>query len=864
MLSSYLRALLLSLLFATPLCAYAQGSVSGRLTDGKAPVSYATVTILRPDSSVVNGDLSKDDGSFNVTPVSDGSYLLRVESIGFTTKFLTVSVAGGKETRQGNIVLKANATSLAEVSITGEKRVMELKVDKKIFNVEKNTTTAGGSATDVLQNVPSVSVDADGTVNLRGKSNVTILIDGKPATMLGSDVTSALQSLPAGSIESVEVITNPSARYDAQGTTGIINIVTKKDGRFGVNGNVSVGAGTRDKFNANAGITVKKGKWSTFLNLSARQNHTFNNVKTNRQDTTGISYYTYEHVPRLFNGSFNSIGATYDINKNNAITFTENVNIMEFGFRDSSDFYIYPQPEQQGTPTFHRFRNTEFSGSPISFSHSLDYRRKFNKKGRELNVDATYATTTMERKQQFLTIIDVNSTPAYVIKSNSPGSGGNSSLNIWADYVDPITTNGKLGIGFKSQFYNFNSSNAPYIDTADITPDNPPLIDSSQFTVYNYDQQIHAAYVNWSDQVDKFSYQAGLRVEDAIYDGTGSIPRPAKFHNEFLNLFPSAFVSYQLPKDQSIYINYSRRTNRPNFFQMMPFKDFSNPGTVSMGNPNILPEFINNIEVSYSRNTPKGHTYIVSTYFAQTSNLSERVLRPITAGDSVLGLAEQVGQLLSQPVNIASGTTYGVEGTARLQLSKIWDATLSGNFFTNKLEIGDLGPQYTALIANTGGLGWFGKVNSNLKLPKNFSLQLNGNYESRKVIAQGNQRESYWIDLAVKKSFWKNKGSLTINCSDVLKTRRFINDYTTNTYTQTIDRTKETRIGNISFTYRFGKTDNGKQGMGGGGRGGKREKRVEPPSDEDRGKNLKQNDDDNGGGGGGNAGGNGGGGQRGK
>lgn len=844
----YLCNLFYCFLFITPACVWAQGSVSGKLTDGKNPVSYATVTVLKTDSSVVNGDLSKDDGTFKVSPVGDGSFLLRVESIGFATRFMNITVSEGREAKLGNIALKANATQLSEVNITAEKRVMELKVDKKVFNVEKNTTTAGGSATDVLQNVPSVSVDVDGNVNLRGKGNVTVLIDGKPATLLGSDVTSALQSLPAASIESVEVITNPSAKYDAQGTTGIINIVTKKDGRFGINGNVSAGAGTRDKYNANAGITVRKGKWSTFLNLSYRQYHTFNNVATHRQDNpqeTANSYYTYEHVPRLFDGSFNSIGATYDINKNNSITLTENVNVMQWGYRDNSDYYIYALPHQQGAPFFHRYRYSEALGGPLSFSTSLDYRKKFNKKGRELNVDGTYATTTMSRTQSYRTAIDTLGAQAYYIESQAPGSGGNNSLNVWADYTDPLfTQNGKLGMGFKSQFYDFYSSNNPSIDTTGVSH----RFDSSQYTVYNYHQQIHAAYVNWSDQLGKISYQAGLRVEDAVYDGTGSVPRPATFHNSFLNLFPSAFVSYQLPKDQSIYINYSRRTNRPSFFQMMPYKDFSNPGTVSMGNPSILPEFIDNIELSYSRNTEKGHTFIVSSYFAKTKNLSERVLRPITDGDSVLGLGAQVGQLLSMPVNIASGTTYGLEGTGRFQLTKIWDATLNVNFFNNELTIGNLGPRYTALISNTSGYGWFGKVNSNLKLPKNFSLQMNGNYESPKVITQGKQRESYWIDLAVKKSFWKNKGSLTINCSDVMKTRRFINDYNAGTYTQTINRTKETRIGNISFTYRFGKTDNGKAGMG-GGRAGKREKRVEPPSDEDRGKNLKQNDDDNSGGG---------------
>jgi len=204
------------------------GSVSGKLIDANNnPVSYATVTLLRADSSVVNGDLSKDNGSFNIAPTGVGNFRLRIESIGLTTKFINVQItADAPDKKMGNVKVAESDNALKEVSIVGEKPIMELKVDKKVFNVEKNTTTAGGSATDVLQNVPSVSVDADGNVSLRGKSDVTILIDGKPSTMLGTDVASALQSLPAGSIESVEVITNPSAKYDAQGTSGIINIIT--------------------------------------------------------------------------------------------------------------------------------------------------------------------------------------------------------------------------------------------------------------------------------------------------------------------------------------------------------------------------------------------------------------------------------------------------------------------------------------------------------------------------------------------------------------------------------------------------------------------------------------------------------------
>ncbi|MCF8448669.1 MAG: TonB-dependent receptor [Taibaiella sp.] len=863
----YLTIVLCNLVFfflVLPAQAQTAGSVSGKLTDNNnSPVSYVNVTLLRTDSTVANGDLTKDDGAFRITPVNTGNYLLRIESLGFETKYVSVSLPdGASEKKLGTIKLSQTQQSLKAVEITGEKRVMELKVDKKVFNVEKNITTAGGSATDVLQNVPAVSVDMDGNVSLRGKSNVTILIDGKPATMLGSDVASALQSLPAGSIESVEVITNPSAKYDAQGTTGIINIVTKKDGRLGINGNVTLGAGTRDKYNANLGLNIRKGKWSTFFNSSGRINRTFHNVTTQRLDevmTNGNrqSYYTYEHVPRLFNGLFNTIGATYDIDKNNAITLTQNVNFMQWGFKDYSDYTIYSAPNEGGQTLVRRDRYSDMLGSPVSFSTAFDYKHKFRKKGEEINIDATYASMAVDRTQNFRTILDTNGVYAYNIRSSAPGSGGNNSLNVWADYTNPLfTANGKLGLGFKTQIFNFYSSNNPILDTLG----KAAVVDSSLFTIYDYTQQIHAAYINWSDQQDKFSYQAGLRVENAIYDGTGSIPRPAEFSNSFLNLFPSAFVAYQLPSDQSIYLNYSRRTNRPGYFQMMPFKDYSNPGTVSMGNPDILPEFIDNIEFSYSRNTPKGNTFIASTYFARTNNLSERVIRPITGSkeDSALGLMGEVGQLLSMPMNIAYGTTFGLEGTGRLQITKAWDATVNVNFFNNELTVGNIDPTYSAFISNNNGYGWFGKINSNVKLPENFSLQFNGNYESPKVITQGRQQESYWLDVAVKKNLWKNKASLTVNCSDVFKTRQFINNYNTAIYTQTINRVKETRIGNITFTYRFGKSDAGKNGGGADrGRGGKKaeSKKVEKPSDEDRVNNLKRNEDgDNGGGGGGGGG----------
>jgi iron complex outermembrane recepter protein len=841
---------------ASPLFAQTQsiGTISGKLVDAKnAPVSYATVTLLRVDSTVAGGDLSKDDGSFSISPTGVGSFRLRIEAMGVATKYVNVTVTEqDAEKKLGNIKLAESENRLKDVNIVGEKPIMELKVDKKVFNVDKNTTTAGGSATDVLQNVPAVSVDADGNVSLRGKSDVTILIDGKPATMFGSDVTAALQSLPAGSIESVEVITNPSAKYDAQGTGGIINIITKKDGRFGMNGTATVGAGTNDKYNGNLGLNARKGKWNAFLNSSYRTNNTYNDVITDRTDKrlTGLdtqSYHTFEHVPRKFGGFFNTIGASYDPNKYNSITVTQNFNKMGFSFKDYSDYKVFSDPNQEGVPAYIQNRYTDFGVDLFSSSSAIDYKRKFKKKDEELSIDATYAYTDISRRQDYRTIVAPDS-----LYQHSPAGGHNTSFNTWADFTDPLfTKNGKLGMGFKSQFFNFFSANNPLkhhgVNGADSS-------DYSLLSNYSYSQQTHAVYVNWNDQIGKFSYQAGLRAEDAVYDGNGRFskdniqaPTDTSFHNSFLSFFPSAFISYQIAEQQSIYLNYSRRTNRPGFRQLLPFVDLSNPSTVSVGNPDLIPEFINNMEFSYTRADKKGNNFIVSAYYAHTANLMEKVTRPITADEATKYNVSQ-SNLYSQPVNIASGATYGLEGTGHFQLLPIWDATVNLNYFQNQLLIGNIDTVYKKYLTDNSGSSWFGKVNTNIKLPKNFSIQVNANYESPKVITQGNLKETYWVDVAVRKNFWKNKATLILNCSDIFNTHVAVTNYNLAFYDQTINRIRETRTGNITFTYRFGKTDLGKDKPGGGAQSGegkrsKKDKKADKPSDEDREKNLKQGDD---------------------
>ena len=793
------------------------GKISGKIiNEQKKPVEYATVTLLKPDSSVVNGGLTDDNGNFQIEQTGTGKFLLRISGIGFVQRTIgDIEIRPeALDKKQAPITVKSSSTVMQEVQITGERRVMELAVDKKVFNVEKNITTAGGSAADVLQNVPAVAVDVDGTVSLRGKSNVTLLIDGKPATLLGGDAASALQALPGSSIESVEVITNPSAKYDAQGMGGIINIVTKKDRRFGLNGSVTAGAGTRDKYNGGINLNARNEKWNVFFNSNFRKNRNYHRTTTERNNLNGAYYNTYENNMRTFGGWFNTIGGEYTINDKNSITLTENLNLMQWGGNAVSTYRVY---NTDGLPEFMQRRVSDNVGGPFSTSTSLDFKHKFNKPKQELTTNVTFATTRVQREQHYTTYgYDSSETevsrPVY---QDAPGGGGNKSLNGQADFTTPFATkNGKLDAGWKSQLLWFESSNNPTIDSG-----TGKQVDVLLLNDYDYSQHVHAAYTSYSDQYKNWSFNGGLRLEYATYEGTARASAGKRYSNDYLGLFPSAFISYKLSKEQAIYLSYTRRTDRPGFWRLMPYLDLSNPQDTSMGNPDLLPEFIHNTELNYSRQFGKGHTFIASAYYQYTQNLIERY-RVFYAN----------GTTFSQPRNLNSGVTYGLELTGRAQILPIWDVTASANLFQNEVRGTNIDP-----TLNNSGFSWFSKANTNLKLPGGFSLQVNGNYEAPKVVAQGRTLDAWWLDVALRKNLLNNKATLVVNVSDIFNTRKFTTLYDMPLYTQSVYRDRETRIGNISFTYRFGKSDMRSQS---GGRRGRNNNAV-PEKDRN---NLKTDD----------------------
>lgn len=790
------------------------GRISGQIVDAASkPVAYATLTLLKEDSTVVSGDLSRENGSFVIEETGFGRFILRINIIGFKERYVgDITVTPAQPDKQlGKVSISTSSQSLEEVQITAEKSLMELSVDKKVFNVEKNLTSSGGSALDAMKNVPSLSVDVDGDIVLRGKE-ATVLIDGKPATLLAGDVGTALQSLPASSIQSVEVITNPSAKYDAQGMAGIINIITKKDNRFGINGSLSAGAGTRDKYNGSLALNARNEKWNFFLNSNYRRNRNYQRTSNERRLADGaLTSASYEDNLRTFGGWFNTLGAEYQINSKNTVSLTQNVNSMLWG-HDGDTRYTYNRGDIVDSSTV---RSSSNLGSPLSSSTALDFKHKGKKPAQELTANITFAKTWVTRNQEFFSSrYDALSQPmGGTVTQRAPGSGSNTSLNSQADFTTPFAgKDGRLDAGWKSQLYWFQSNNNATIDSG-----NGPRPDATLQNDYDYNQQVHAAYMSYRNQAGNFGYQVGLRLEYSRYEGTSSLLKDgASYSNEFLNLFPSAYLSYKLPADQSVYLSYTRRTDRPSFFQMMPYIDVSNPMDTGSGNPALVPEFIHNTELNYSKQFSKGHMVIASLYYQYTQNLIDRIKTFYPDGTS-----------FTRPQNLNKGITYGVELTARANILPIWNATLNFNFFKNEIY----GATATSSLNNNGS-SWFTKLNTDLRLPYNFSVQVSGNYEAPKVAAQGRVEEVYWLDVAFRKNLLKNKASIVLNISDIFNTRKYTTNYELAQAFQTIYRDRETRIGNITFTWRFGKSETKP-----GGRRGKDQGTTPSVKDRD---NLKQ------------------------
>ncbi|HMH21286.1 MAG TPA: outer membrane beta-barrel protein [Puia sp.] len=806
---------------------------------------FDTVTRKRRDT-VVGGMITGRKGDFSLEnlPIF-GNYRIKITAIGYDTYEQKVAfemkMSKGGDIQQalagvdkdlGNIKLTAGAKTLDAVTVTASKPLIQLGVDRKIYNVEKDISAQGGTGVDVMKNVPSVQVDIDGNVTLRN-SPPTIFVDGRPSTL-------TLDQIPADAIASVEIITNPGAKYDASGgTSGILNIVLKKNRKAGYNGNVRAGIDQRGKYNLGGDLNVKQGKINVFANANYGQRKSISPGTTDRYTfpyrySPGDSLHQYDYNVNNGYFAFGRFGLDYLIDNRNTLSFSGNIVHGSFNPSTNSDLYV-DTLDPAGTKYSYtqRLANTKATfnnhGGMISFKHT------FPKSGEEWTADANYSKGTNSNNNVINSnIFNVKGGPQTgVYNQGQIGSGTNEYITAQTDFALPLAEKSKFEAGARIAIRNVTSLNNIGIIADDGSFHDIPLLSSH----YNYRDRVYAGYATYGNAIRDFSYQLGLRAESSDYRGTQEfttkdpnsgalVPTTGLFKNNFpVSLFPSIFVTQKLSDDQDLQLNYTRRIDRPNFFQLFPFTDYSDSLNLSRGNPDLKPQFTNSLELSYQKTYAGNNTFLASVYYKYTTDLITRFqvqgTNPIN--DSVV--------YINTYVNAKSSFVGGLELIGRNSITKWWDVTSNVNFFTSKINIADTSK---AAVETVGQLySWFGKINNSFKLPKNFTLQLSGDYTSKTVLppggsagngggggggrgfggtvsgnAQGFSRPSGGVDAALKFEFLKAKAaSLTFSVSDIFRTRK--NDVYTSSlsFNQEVTRRRDPQFFRLQFNYRFGKFD---------------------------------------------------------
>ena len=824
------------------------GRFYGKVVDGNTnkPIDAASVQLIQNKfdtvtkkrvETVLTGQLTSANGNFSLEglPVM-GQFKLRISAIGFVQYEQPVKFEmkpGGDMSQMlnnvdrdlGNIKLNVDAKQMAEITITGSKPFMQMGVDRRIFNVEKSIVSQGQTATELMRNIPGLNVDIDGNVTLRNAAP-TIFVDGRPTTL-------TLDQIPADAIASVEMITNPSAKYDASGgMAGILNIVLKKNRKAGYNGNIRAGIDSRARINLGGDINVKQNKVNVFLSGMYNQRKSIGVGESYRQET-----YTSPNI--IFNqtnapesdGYFMFLrgGLDYLLDIRNTLTVGANIVRGNFNSQDLINIRtdsLYNSLVRSDYSTRSVLNDRNFSNN----NFALGYKRLFKKPGMELTSDVNYSLGANGGEglftQQFY---DVNSNPKGIpIDQTTTGTGERNSFTFQTDYINPLSENSKMELGVRALVNNVQNENLNYIQNP-ITGELIPIIAIN--ANFKYREQVYAAYSTYSNKLGKnFSYMVGLRAESSTYEGE-LLTNNSSFSNSFpISLFPSVFLTQKLKNDNDIQLSYSRRINRPNFFQLLPFVDYTDSLNISRGNPGLVPEFTHSLEVSYQKTFKKNHSLLFSTWFKYTDNLITRY--QIKEPSAIPGR----DVIINTFINADYSRAYGLEVTSRNPLSKWLDVTTNLNFYNSKISA-----QTADTTAEIGDIwSFFGKMNLAFKLPKNYSIQLSGDYQSKTILpqggggggrggmggggggrsggggwggfvqttAQGYVEPNWAVDLAIRKDFMKDKkGSLSIGINDIFKTRRYATYSESQYFIQNFERRQDWRVVRLNFSYRFGKFD---------------------------------------------------------
>ncbi|PJJ59960.1 outer membrane beta-barrel family protein [Hymenobacter chitinivorans] len=785
------------------------GSVAGTLLDNSngQPLPFANVVLLRAqDSTFVEGTQTTENGTFTLDKVALGNYLVRATVLGYQPLRRPVSLtAAGPAAKLGSLKLLSTTTQLAGVTVQGERAAVVDNLDKKVINVEKDLSSVGGTAVNVLQNVPSVSVDQSGTVSMRGSSNITVLIDGKPSGAANGGTGTRLEQIPASAIEKVEVVTNPSARYDAAGSGGVINIILKKQRKDGWNGQATANLGTADKYNTSLSLNRRRGKVNVFGSYNARDDRyrQQNNVdQTVVLDNQTILLHQEGRGQRHNSNHEGRVGLDYTISPEQSLTFTAEPQVNR-GRNTASQQAILNGEAQQNTQRVPENVNT--------LDLSTDYRRTWAKhKGRELTANLGYTnlwadvmvaqqlTTASQAEPEWQQDLGVRLKAAY-------GQ---------VDYTHPLDSVSRFDMGLKGQWQTNHGTDDYLVQNTDQPWSYTRIADRS--VAYTFQEYLQAGYATYQLQRGKWSYQGGVRAEYTHTQGN-VVGGQGAFNLNYLNLFPSATVVRTLPGDQRLQLSYARRLNRPNFMQLLAFPLYQDQRSYRLGDPSLRPEYINAFEVGHQVSMG-GASLNTTVFFRQTNNAIQRIREVDEEATRLNGAAGVVTAERNR--NFGQTQSYGLEMSLNQPLAKWWRLTASGSLFRNSV---------TAL-ANTEAsrrnlTGTARLMNSFTPLPK-LDVQVTGTYRAAVITPQGRLLPQGGIDVALRQKLFNDRGALTLRVSDILNTQRQrIEAFGDNGFRATYLNKYETRVGYLGFSWYFGsnkppkKIESAPQG-GGGGFGG--------------------------------------------
>lgn len=739
------------------------GSISGKVVDKKTnqPLPYVNI-IVKENDKIISGAITSEKGTFHIKSLELTKYNIEFQFIGYKTISTPITLtAKNSDVNLNTIVLEEDAIELKSVEIVSEKSTIEQKIDRKVINVGKDLISAGSTAAEIMNNIPSVSIDQQtNAISLRGNPNVRVLIDGKPTTM---DTAQLLQQIPSSSIKQIELITNPSAKYNPEGMSGIINIVLNKNTKIGLNGSINNGVtfGITPKLNSSVDMNYRNGKINWFanygLNTGKRTNEGFiNTTEAGLEDFQNYTF-TQNNTSQLA-----KIGFDIYINEKNTLSFYTNQNIFKGKSTSLStiDFVTDSKPDINQT-----FNNKVDN---YSQTYNLDYKKDFKKEGHNIELEINYSDGD-NKEDAFYSDPRTN----YVTNKRD-----NTLINL--DYVNPLSETLKLELGLESRIENARNKFLSSQDNSD--------------SDFKFSRNIYSGYATIGKQWKKWSSQLGTRIEkyEANADFNKESETPAEFNNDILTLYPSGFLNYTPSEKNSFNLSFSRRVDRPSIGQLNPIRDWSTPQIDSEGNPDLRPQFTNSYELNYTRKTKIG-SITTGIFYRRINNEITRTL--------VENPNDNSKQILSY-ANLDGNNAYGFESSANLDFTKWLSSNMSIDAY-NKTIRGVVSGKF--LEANVTAFN--ARMNNTFKASKNLRFQFSAMYQGKDLTLQMLGKPMWKMDLGSSLNVLKGAGTFTVRYSDIFKTMRyrFTSEYPKEQYGQFNWESQSIYIG---FNYRFGSGKN--------------------------------------------------------